>query len=128
MAELFDDISRIVVQLPRRKALRLIGTALVGSALAPFGVGRAWAKQTDDELSECLKKSLAQYLKGLDECAKEWITNCRFPDKALCNEFYGICANQKNKERMARDKACACKPKGHGLTINGRCEPSPMRP
>lgn len=41
MAELFDDISRIVgSSLPRRQALRLIGSALAGLALAPLGFER----------------------------------------------------------------------------------------
>lgn len=38
MAELFDELSRIVASpMPRRQGLRLIGSALVGAVLAPLG-------------------------------------------------------------------------------------------
>lgn len=40
MSDLFDKVSRIVASpVPRRQALRLIGSALAGAALAPLGFG-----------------------------------------------------------------------------------------
>jgi hypothetical protein len=54
MAELFDDISRIVgSQIPRRKALRLISSAFVGAALGVTVKGRTHSPAAPDSYSMC---------------------------------------------------------------------------
>jgi hypothetical protein len=54
MAELFDDISRIVgSQIPRRKALRLISSAFVGAALGITVKGRTHSPAAPNSYSIC---------------------------------------------------------------------------
>ncbi len=53
MAELFDDISRVVgSQIPRRRALRLIGGGLAGAALTAL-----WPRRTEAGPADCPDQS-----------------------------------------------------------------------
>ena len=50
MTHLWDEFSKSMVNelLPRRKTLRLLGAALAGAVLNPFGLDEAWAGKTQD--------------------------------------------------------------------------------
>ncbi len=54
MAELFDDISRIIgSQMPRRNALRLISSVFVGAALGATAKGRSYSPTTPSRITVC---------------------------------------------------------------------------
>lgn len=146
MAEIFDDITRIVgSQIPRRRALTLIGSALAGGVLGTLWPTRAWAacKQRCSDSSECADAGCGPCCPGdtansrccdpgmscnsQGKCEKKV---CNKPGETVCGMANADSGNFSAKECCAPEDCCSgkcCKP-GECDQQTGRCNPSRKKP
>ena len=89
----FDELARGLAsgELSRRKALRLMGAALVGGALGSLGIGAAAAD---------------------DECK---------PVNAKCRKNHQCCSGNCSKSGTSRFGTCACQENGGSCANNSQC-------
>jgi hypothetical protein len=149
MAELFDDITRIVgSQIPRRKALRLIAGAAVGGATVSFWPRIAEAQgggscpdlfgvighdTSGNPTSACIGATVDALQKAKNRCGP---SPCMFGgcDSGACNVRH--LGSGEYRAIAAHNCRCTCSTircgnhccKEGEQCINGRCNPSRMRP
>ena len=86
MTSHWDEFSKSLAKtsVPRRESLRLLGATLAGAILSPFGVGGAFAGQSDPCKTFCKCRNKSQQSQCLAACRE-----CDNDPRWLC----GNCAN-----------------------------------
>jgi hypothetical protein len=106
MSYLIDDVARaLATPMPRRKALRFVGSALAAGALGALGLGHA-AAQTSNTPTKCPK--------GTTVCGK----SCCSEGQSCCDNI--VCCNQNQKCCTGSGTCC----NQNQQCVNGRCTAS----
>jgi len=112
MGKLFDDLSRIVASpIPRRQALRLIGSAIVGAAMAPFALADGGTPCKSPSTQNCRQGGGACGPPSQGKCCEPGFTCCGGTAASACCCGPGtICCGSKCCD-AAKQKcvASACK-------------------
>lgn len=124
MSNQWDEFSKSLAEksVPRRESLRLLGATLAGAVLSPFGLGGAFAGQSDPCKTYCKCRNKSQQSQCLAECRE-----CNSDPRFLCGSCSGgyVCADLTSDPWNCGACGFACAAPGPyecGACINGRCE------
>jgi hypothetical protein len=141
----FDHLAKALAEgMPRREALRRLGSGLAAALLASLGVKRAWGQRggracSSQGLSRCLEQAAALCARQRDYCLR-W-TGRNSLRQAQCTRQYEACGQQAAKGCSAwygcpSGQTCqggrcvaTCEPPcgTDQFCVNGHCEcPSPL--
>jgi hypothetical protein len=130
MSHQFDELAKALAQgVPRREALRRIGTGLVGALLASVGLGEAWGQSGNNCTNLCRQippgPNRGRCLRNCQECGGDVTRVCRtaFGNTICCPPHYiccdGVCVDKTAPEncggcgnRCAADEVCRAAPTG----------------
>ncbi len=132
MAELFDDIARVVgSQIPRRRAVRLIASALAGSAVSLVWPRRTFAS-TCIERCDCPNpdggRFACKYPSGYAFCIRDLRLRAKLRCDNDCVDGCNYCADRycKDAPRLARAECKSdedCRPNEFCKCSTCRCLP-----
>ena len=121
----WDDFSKSLAEgsMPRRKSLRLLGSALAGAVLSPLGMGTAWGAKPrgqDPCKAFCRCSNKTQQNACLAACR-----SCTGSSSRLCGTCSGgfVCTNVANDVRNCGACGNACRPGPYeqAACVSGAC-------